>query len=80
MAVYTVIVDGVCAGGEHIKLSVLKDGVEMRKFGVTKEEVLTHETNWEDVLVFFLRQAIRKAGATTLAQAKTAVEAAEWEF
>jgi len=80
MATYTVKVEGQCSGGEHIRLAVLRNGVEVKKFGVTRTDMLTNNTDWEDALVFFLRQAIKKAGATTVSAAKTAVEAASWEF
>lgn len=80
MATYTVKIDSVCSGGEHIRLKVLRDGVEVKKFGVTRTDMLTNNLTWEEVLPFFLRQTIKKSGATTLAQAKTAVEAASWEF
>lgn len=78
MATYTVRVLGQCGGGEHISLSVRRNGTEVKKMVVTKTDILQNETIFEDALIYFLRQAIRKAGATTLAQARTAVEAAEW--
>ena len=78
MATYTVIVLGQCSGGEHISLHLKKDGANLKKIVITKTEIFQNETNLEDALIFFLRQAIRAAGATTLAQAKTAVESAQW--
>ena len=78
MAIYTVKVLGQCSGGEHITLQILKDGVNLRKTMVTKTEIFQNETTWEEAMIFFLRQAIRKANATTILQAKAAVESAEW--
>lgn len=78
MATYTVRVAGVCSGGEHITLNLRRDGTTVRQMVVTKTDIMNNETQLEDALVFFLRAAIKKAGATTMAQAKTAVEAAEW--
>jgi len=78
MAVYTVAVLGACTGGEHISLSLRRDGVEVKKHTVTRTEILQDETIFDEALIFFLRMAIKKAGATTLAQAKAAVESAEW--
>ena len=78
MATYQVVVDGVCGGGEHITLGLKRDGTRVNTHVVTKTEILQNETIFEDALIFFLRAAIKKAGATTMAQAKTAVEAAEW--
>lgn len=78
MAVYKVQVLGVCGGGEHITLSVKKDGVVIKQVAITKKDILQSDTTWEDAMLFFLRAAIKAAGATTTAQAKTAVEAAQW--
>lgn len=78
MATYTVKVAGVCSGGEHISLDLKRDGTTVRRLTVTKADILQNETSIDDALIFFLRQAIKTAGATTMAQAKTAVEAAQW--
>ena len=78
MATYTVSVLGVCSGGEHIKIALKKDGATIKNMSITKTEIFNTETNLEEALIFFLRQAIRAEKATTLAQAKTAVEAAQW--
>ena len=50
----------------------------VKKVRVTKTDIMQNQTGFEDALVFFLRHAIQASGATTMAQAKTAVEAAEW--
>lgn len=78
MPTYTVRVANVCAGGEHITLNVRRDGTVVKKLTVTKTDILQNQTEFEEALLFFLRAAIKKAGATTTAQAKTAIESAEW--
>jgi hypothetical protein len=81
MATYTVRVLGVCSGGEHVSLNVLRDGDVIKKICFTKTEILDPASiEWENVLIHFMRQAIKKSGATTLAQAKTAVEAMSLEL
>jgi len=80
MAVYTVVVKGQCSGGEHITLTVKRDGVAVKDFATTRSELLANDLSWEEVFPFFLRETIKSSGATTVAQAKTAVEAASWEF
>lgn len=80
MATYTIKVLGTCTGGEHIKLGVYRNGAFLKNISVTRTEVLQTDLNWDEVLPFFLRECIKRSGATTLAQAKTAVEAAEWSF
>jgi len=80
MARYTVQYDHTCTGGGHIVLRVLQDGKPVRLFSVTREQIMDTDLSWEEVLPFFLREAIKRSGATTLAQARDAIEAASWEF
>jgi len=80
MALYTVVYKSSCTGGEHIKLTVYRDGIELRDFNVTRTDIMTNELTWEQALPFLLRECIKRSGATTLAQARTAIEAASWEF
>jgi len=79
MATFTVQVIGACrTGGEHIGLDVLRDGQQVKRIMVCKTDMLTTNLDWEAVIPFFLREVVKRSGATTLAQAKTAVEAASW--
>ena len=80
MAVYTVKIDGVCTGGEHIRLSVYVDGKLVEKTGITRTELLESKLEWKDVLPFFLRQKVVASAAKSLIDAKTAIEAVEWEM
>jgi hypothetical protein len=79
MAVYTIQVLGTCQPHKgHVQLQVKKDGENWRKVTVTQEDALSNDTEFLDVLIFFLRAVIKKAGATTLSQMKAAIEAEEW--
>ena len=78
MSIYTVDVVGICSGGEHVTLSLKKNDAHIKTLVITKTDLLTNETDIEEALIFFLRQSIRASGATTLLQAKNAVEAAQW--
>ena len=80
MALYTVVYKSSCTGGEHITLTVKRNNVVVRDIVVTRTDMLTNDLTWNEVIPFFLRECIKKAGATTLAQARTAIEAASWEF
>lgn len=80
MPTFTVEYNRQCTGGEHITLDVLRDGVKIREMTVIRTEILTTDLNYADVLPFFLRETIKRAGATTLGQARTAIEAASWEL
>lgn len=78
MATYTVRVKGVCTGGEHITITVLKDGVSLKDVHLTRTDLFQTDLSWEEVLPFLIKQTIKASGANTLAQAKTAVESASW--
>lgn len=78
MAVYTVKVSKVCSAGNHIGITVLRNNIPLRQMCFNKSELLDNEVDFEEVLLAFLRQCIKASGASTLAQAKAAVEAAQW--
>lgn len=78
MATYTVKVKSVCTGGEHITVTVSRDGKVVKDFLLTRTDLFQTELTWEDVLPFLIRQTIKTSGANTLAKAKTVVESAEW--
>lgn len=78
MPTYTVKVQSTCSGGEHVTLGIYRDAVKVREAMVTKSAALTLAVNFDDLLEPLLRLVIKKAGATTMAQVKTAIEAAEW--
>ena len=74
MANYTLKIDSVCAGGEHITLQLKKDNVNVKKIQITKTDAMDGDVDISDVLIFLIRQAIKNAKATTNAQRKTAIE------
>ena len=86
MATYTVQFVYTCTRnindntGFHIIFDVLRDGSVVRRISIPRDDILSTDLTWESVLPFFLRETVKRSGATTLAQAKTAVEAAEWSF
>lgn len=81
MATYTIDITGVCSGGEHVFGNVQRNGVVVRGITLNKSDILSpDELSWEDVIHFFIREVIKKSGATTLIEARNAIEAASWEF
>lgn len=80
MSRYTVKYKSMCSGGGHVTLSVLRDGIAVRDLTLMRSDMLETELSWEDVIPFFLREVIKRSGATTLAQARAAIEAASWEI
>lgn len=71
---YTITIDSVCTGGEHIRLQLKKDGVNIKKINVTKEDITNPEVDWDEVLGKLIRQAIKSASANTAAKRKAAIE------
>ena len=79
MAVYTVVYKARCSPtGGHIVFTLKRDGVAVKDITVMVSDLLTNDLTVEDVLPFFLRQCIKAAGATTLVEARIAVESAQW--
>ena len=74
MANYTLKVEAVCAGGEHITLQLYKDGVAKKKITLNKSEIADADTDVSDVIIFLAKLAAKSAGATTPAQRKAAIE------
>lgn len=74
MANYTLKIDSVCPGGEHITLQLYKDSVAAKQIRITKTELMDGDVDLTDAVGFLCRQAIKLSGATTNAQRKAAVE------
>lgn len=66
---------------KHILLGIYRNGVQVAHIVRTLNEILNSavEIDNADALSLLLRIAIKASGATTLAQAKKAVESASWE-
>ena len=74
MANYTLKVEAVCPGGEHITLQLYKDGVAGKKITLNKSEIADANTDVSNVIIFLAKLAVKSAGATTPAQRKAAIE------
>ena len=79
---YTVKVTKVCSGGEHIAVDFYRDGVKWRSTQTTRSDLLLarDDVNFSELLDTLLYLTIRASGASTLPQAKTAIESAQWEL
>lgn len=74
MASYTLKIDSVCAGGEHITLQLYKDGVAKKKIQLNKSDIADADTDVSEVIIFLAKLAAKSAGATTAVQRKAAIE------
>ena len=75
MADYTLKILNVCTGGEHIRTQIYKDGVEFKQVVLNKSEIMDSNIILDDILNPLIKATIKSSGASTMAQAKTAVEA-----
>lgn len=71
---YTVKIESVCAGGEHIALRLYKDGVAVKIIRTTKSELTNTDVDIADAFGCLMRKAIASAGAKTNAARKAAIE------
>jgi hypothetical protein len=74
MAVYTLKVESVCSGGEHITIGLYKDGVKALNKQITKTNAITDDASLSDILIYLIKRAIKDKSANTPAKMKTAIE------
>jgi hypothetical protein len=74
MATYTLKVESVCTGGEHIGIGLYRDAVKVGKKQITKTEAITDDTDLTDVIIFLIKKAIKDNNANTAAKRKAAIE------
>ena len=74
MATYTLKVESVCTGGEHIGIGLYKDAVKVGTKQITKTEAITDDTDLTDVIIFLIKKAIKDNNANTAAKRKAAIE------
>ncbi len=73
---FTVVVNGQCAGGNHVHLTVTA-GAQSRQITLTRADLAVDFSSLDavrDTLAILLRSRIKESGATTPAQIKTAIE------
>ncbi len=78
MATYTAKVLGICKGGEHYTISVMRDGKEIEQRVISKTELFQTDDDWEQVMVNLLRQSVRSISAKTADQIKNAITSVSW--
>lgn len=75
----TVTFDSQCAGTNHVSFNIFINGAFRHKFVYNRSDLLdASDLPYEDIVLTFLREAIKAAGATTVVQARTAIEARTW--
>lgn len=74
MALYTFRIDGRCAGGAHVRVTILKDGKDLKSKIVLYEDIMTAQLDIDEAMLFFFRQAIKSTDAKTATDMKDSVE------
>ena len=74
MATYTLKVESVCTGGEHIGIALYKDGVKVKVKQITREDATTYDADLTDAIIFLIKRAIKDNDANTAAKRKAAIE------
>ena len=74
MATYTLKVESVCPGGEHIGIGLYKNAVKVGTKQVTRTEAITDDADLKDDIIFLNKRAIKDNNANTAAKRKAAIE------
>ena len=74
MATYTLKVESVCTGGEHIGIGLYKDSVKVGTKQITRSDAITDDADLKDVIIYLIKRAIKDNNANTAAKRKTAIE------
>lgn len=74
MATYTLKIESVCTGGEHIGIGLYKDSVKVGTKQITKTDAITDDTDLTDIIIYLIKKAIKDNNANTAAKRKTAIE------
>ena len=74
MATYTLKIESVCTGGEHIGIGLYKDSVKVGTKQITRTDAITDDADLKDVIIYLIKRAIKDNNANTAAKRKTAIE------
>ena len=70
----TIKIDGFCASGGHIHMTVTKDGTVSKQITIHKSDFQIVKDEWEDGLIILIRNFIKESGLTNWTQIKTELE------
>ena len=75
MATYTLKVESVCTGGEHIGIGLYKDAVKVGTRQILRSDAIDGSTDITDIVIYLIKRAIKDNNANTAAKRKQAIEA-----
>lgn len=73
---YTFKIVSVCAGGEHVQVRLLEDGISLGVYKLDKTDMLNSAVKVPDMMESLIYRILKNSGATTAAARKTAIEGA----
>ena len=74
MATYTLKVESVCTGGEHIGIGLYKNAVKVGTKQITRSDAITDDADLTEVIIYLIKRAIADNNANTAAKRKAAIE------
>ena len=79
MATYTLKVESVCTGGEHIGIGLYKNAVKVGTKQITRSDAITDDADLTEVIIYLIKRAITDNNANTAAKRKAAIEGVQVE-
>jgi hypothetical protein len=75
MAVYTIVYKAKCAGGGHYTFDIKRGTTVLKRITIGPEELQTTEIDVKEMATMLIKVALKTANPTTMAEARTAIEA-----
>jgi len=78
MAKFTLKYEHKCLAGNHVRFGIYRDGVKIKSVAFNYDDIInTKKPDWNDIILIFMQEAIRKNNAVTDTEMKSAIEAIE---
>jgi hypothetical protein len=75
MPVYTIVYKAKCQGGGHYTFDIKRGTTVLKKITIGPEELQTTEIDVKEMATMLIKVALKTANPTTMAAARTAIEA-----
>lgn len=75
MPVYTIVYKAKCQGGGHYTFDIKRGTTVLKQITIGPEELQTTEIDVKEMATMLIKVALKTANPTTMAEARTAIEA-----
>jgi hypothetical protein len=75
MPVYTIVYKAKCQGGGHYTFDIKRGTTVLKQITIGPEELQTTEIDVKEMATMLIKVALKTANPTTMAAARTAIEA-----